>query len=90
MRIGGSKDGRFGRGGHAPAAAASPVESASRALTVIAAPAEREHAPQTRGDAAFLAHLIATKAQAPQTRAKRRVEPEEAIAFYRAVAGIVC
>jgi hypothetical protein len=43
----------------------------------------------TRGDAAFLAHLIATDAQAPQTRTKRRADPAEAPAAYRAVAGMV-
>ena len=35
-----------------------------------------------RPGANFLAQLIATAAQAPQTRARRRVEPEEAIAAY--------
>ena len=34
---------------------------------------------------AFLAHLIATRMQAPQTRARRRAEPEEAIAVYRSM-----
>ncbi len=38
--------------------------------------------------ACFLAHLIATKEQAPQTRERRRAEPTEAIAAYRAVAAI--
>ena len=32
--------------------------------------------------APFLAQLIATKMQAPQTRARRRAEPTEAIAAY--------
>jgi hypothetical protein len=35
--------------------------------------------------AAFLAHLIATKEQLPQTCERRRAEPSEAIAAYRAV-----
>jgi hypothetical protein len=34
--------------------------------------------------AAFLAHLIATAQQAPQTRARRRVEPGDARAVYMA------
>jgi hypothetical protein len=34
--------------------------------------------------AAFLAQLIATKAQLPQTRERRRAQPGEAIAAYRA------
>jgi hypothetical protein len=59
----------------------------SRALTVIEAPARIAVAPCR--DAAFLAHLIATRTQAPQTRARRRAEPAEAIARYRAVANLV-
>jgi hypothetical protein len=35
-----------------------------------------------RPNADFLAHLIATSAQVPQTRERRRAEPEEAIAAY--------
>jgi hypothetical protein len=37
-----------------------------------------------RPRADFLAQLIATMAQAPQTRVRRRAEPEEAIAAYGA------
>ncbi len=60
---------------------------ASRALTVIETPARVIAAP--RRDPAFLAHLIATRTQAPQTRARRRAEPAEAVARYRAAAGLV-
>ena len=35
-----------------------------------------------RANADFIAHLIATSAQAPQTRARRRAESEEALAAY--------
>ena len=57
---------------------------------MIAAPAPREATPQLpRGNAAFLAHLIATKDQAPQTREKRRAAPAEVLAAYRAVASLV-
>jgi hypothetical protein len=41
--------------------------------------------PSPRANADFVAHLIATKTQAPQTRARRRAEPEQAIAAYGAV-----
>jgi hypothetical protein len=41
--------------------------------------------PNVRANADFVAHLIATKAQAPQTRARRRAEPEDAVAAYGAV-----
>ena len=38
-----------------------------------------------RANADFVAHLIATSAQAPQTCARRRANPEEAIAAYDAL-----
>jgi len=38
-----------------------------------------------RPRADFLAQLIATMTQAPQTRTRRRVEPAEAVAVYGAV-----
>ena len=41
--------------------------------------------PTSRANADFVAHLIATSAQAPQTRARRRANPEEAIAAYHAL-----
>ena len=40
----------------------------------------RRHASRT--DCGFIAQLIATKAQAPQTRTRRRAEPGEAISAY--------
>jgi hypothetical protein len=36
----------------------------------------------SRPDCGFIAHLIATSAQAPQTRARRRAEPGEAVSAY--------
>ena len=59
----------------------------SRALVAIEAPAASERMPRlTRHpSASFLAQLIATHMQAPQTRARRRAEPEEAIAIYRSM-----
>jgi hypothetical protein len=56
----------------------------SRALTVIVN--ETRRSAPLRRDAAFLAHLIATKSHAPQTRINRRAEPQEVTAAYRAVA----
>jgi hypothetical protein len=41
--------------------------------------------PASRANADFVAHLIATSAQAPQTRARRRANPDEAIAAYDAL-----
>ncbi len=38
-----------------------------------------------RPSAVFIAHLIATSAQAPQTRARRRAQPDQATAVYRSI-----
>ena len=88
MRIGGTSEGVFGQGGRSSPQAESSKPVASRALTVIDPPARNESL-LVRGDAAFLAQLIATKGQAPQTRARRRAEPAEALAAYRKVARLV-
>lgn len=91
MRVGAPREGSSGQAGWKPRDAAvaetAPASGDSRALVVIEPPAERPQATVHR-EAAFLAQLIATKAQHPQTRARRRAEPGEAIAAYRAVAGL--
>ncbi len=55
-----------------------------RALIALAPPARTETTSQHRPQAGFLAHLIATKDQLPQTRERRRGEPEQAVALYAA------
>lgn len=69
-----------------PGSPQEPVIEETRALIAIEAAAPGERAiPQTRHPAApFLAHLIATQMQAPQTRARRRAEPAEAVSVYLA------
>lgn len=64
-----------------------PAGTGSRALIALAAPvAGNRCLPLTRHPSApFLAHLIATQMQAPQTRARRRATPEEAIALYDSI-----
>src|SRR5690348_10545147 len=58
----------------------------SRALIPLQ-PIEPAETPlRTRAQAAFLAHLIATKEKLPQTRERRRAEPHEVIAVYAAAA----
>jgi hypothetical protein len=54
-------------------------------------------AHRARANAKFVAHLIAMAVRAPQTRSRRRVEPETATAAYRALGqwptesgGVVC
>jgi hypothetical protein len=66
--------------------AGAPAEC--RALARVS-PVEPEAAPlrwYRHPEAAFLAHLIATAQGLPQTRARRRAEPEAACAAYRAAA----
>ena len=58
----------------------------SRALIPVAlsggeASARQAHRPQ----ADFVTHLIAARLQAPQTRDRRRAEPEDAAAAYGAL-----
>src|SRR5262245_2754498 len=59
----------------------------SRALVAVA-PIVRSDAPapvaRRAASAAFLAQLIATREQLPQTRERRRAEPADAIAVYAA------
>ena len=62
--------------------------SASRALVVIAPP-QRASAARPHRNAQFVAQLIATRTQAPQTRIRRRAEPHEAVQAYRAVASLI-
>jgi hypothetical protein len=89
MRIGAIREGSYGSAGGMPRdtapAVAADTAPTSRALVVVEPPAPRER-PAPHRQAPFLAQLIATKAQHPQTRARRRAEPAEAIAAYRAVA----
>jgi hypothetical protein len=66
---------------------AAPPVAQGTALVAIEAPRRSEHTPRpTRHPSApFVAHLLATRMQAPQTRARRRAEPEDAIAVYRSM-----
>ena len=46
---------------------------------------ERSSPPARQPSAPFVTHLLATRMQAPQTRGRRRAEPEEANAVYRSM-----
>ena len=61
------------------------LPSPSRALVVLARAADeaRIFRPMQRA-ATFLTQLVATSLQVPQTRERRRAEPVEVIAAYRA------
>ncbi len=59
----------------------------SGSLVAVCAANPRDLVPsRLRPSAPFLAHLIATAQQAPQTRARRQAEPDEATARYAATA----
>jgi hypothetical protein len=84
MRVDSAKQATSARGGDLPQdAAAAEHRTGSRALVVLAPAAAAEPSTIYR-QAAFLAHLIAVKDHLPQTRERRRAEPAEAIAAYRA------
>jgi hypothetical protein len=90
MRVEATKQAASGQTGRTPRdATLAPVEHEpdSRALVVVA-PAAVHEPPANYRQVAFLAHLIAAKDQLPQTRERRRAEPGEAIAAYRAVAAM--
>jgi hypothetical protein len=88
--VSGSTRVRFSTG-HDPAPAGeqpADPETTSRALIPLEAVVGAREAPATsqRPCAGFLAHLIATAGQLPQTREKRRAEPEDAVAAYQSTA----
>jgi hypothetical protein len=64
---------------------AGTLPSSSRALVTLAAPAHdaHPHRPIQRV-ASFLAQLLANAGRLPQARDKRRADPAEVIAAYRA------
>jgi len=59
---------------------------ASRALVPVEPVQDAQRAGLTTGrpEAPFLAHLIATREQLPQTRARRRAEPQDVVNHYAA------
>jgi hypothetical protein len=64
--------------------AGTDLPSSSTALVALsAAPEGSSPLRPVRRSAGFLAHLIATARHAPQTRERRRAEPEEVIAAYQ-------
>lgn len=60
-------------------------------VPVVAAPppAEDERRSFRRNSASFIAQLIANEKQLPQTRERRRAEPQVALAAYGAAARLV-
>ena len=60
----------------------------TRALVAIAPMTESSEWKIVHRHAPFLAQLVATKDQHPQTRERRRAEPDVALAAYRATAAL--
>ncbi len=69
-----------------PAPAPEKPKEPGTAMVIVTAPPTGEEPLLARRQtsAAYLAHLIATRNGAPQTRERRRAEPEEATAAYAA------
>jgi hypothetical protein len=65
----------------------APIE-ASRALVPLAPVIAGSDTPETFRQAAFLTQLLAIRDQHPQTRERRRAEPNAALAAYRASAAM--
>jgi len=61
-----------------------PRTESSRALIALEPIAPSDTPLRTRPQADFLAHLIATREQLPQTRERRRAEPHDVIVVYAA------
>ncbi len=76
------------RGKPAPRSERAAETAGGRALIAVTPPARSDRPPSLsrRPSASFLAQLIATAQQAPQTRARRRADPDVAITSYRATA----
>ncbi len=56
---------------------------ADHALVAVMPPEPASHTYVQQRPTAFIAHLLATRDQAPQTRERRRADPSEAVSAYR-------
>jgi hypothetical protein len=89
MRVGETSQASSGQSGVTGGeATATPAAGESRALVALAPAAPLREGVTRHHQAAFLAQLLAVKDQHPQTRARRRATPHEAIAAYRAASGL--
>lgn len=76
-----------GRGTVSASRSKTGVATSSRAIAVVRAPAPSsagQRPPHRHADSALIAQLIACREQLPQTRERRRAEPDEVINLYRA------
>jgi hypothetical protein len=68
----------------APAPRAPKVASGRALIALQPVPSGAETPLRTHPDARFLAHLIATDQKVPQTRERRRADPQDATTAYAA------
>jgi hypothetical protein len=66
-----------------------PTGSENRALVPLDPLQDRSGNAASYRYAPFVAHLVATKDQHPQTRERRRADPNDALAAYRAAAALI-
>jgi hypothetical protein len=90
MRLGAIEKVSSGQVEPAPRSAEPPADqaAASRALVALTPATALSKAPHNSRQAPFLAQLLAMKDQHPQTRERRRAEPHEALAAYRATVNL--
>ena len=69
---------------HDTSARPESTSDGSRALIALEPIGSSDTPLRTRPQAGFLAHLIATREKLPQTRERRRAEPQDVIAVYAA------
>lgn len=72
----------------APENDSEPTGSESRALVALDPLLGRSGNSASYRYAPFVAHLVATKDHHPQTRERRRADPSDAMAAYRAAAAL--
>ena len=68
--------------------AAAEQAAPSRAMVALTPAAGLRSSPHPHQEAPFLAQLLATKDQHPQTRERRRAAPEDVVAAYQAAAAL--
>jgi hypothetical protein len=72
----------------APENDSEPTGSEGRALVALDPLQGHPGRPANHRYAPFVAQLVATKDQHPQTRERRRADPSDAVAAYRATAAL--
>jgi hypothetical protein len=80
----------FPAGGRRKAEPELEILAPSQSLVPLTADIDaREQSAPMQRQAAFIAQLLATQAQVPQVRERRRAEPDEAVHAYQAALGAI-